>query len=129
MPRCPGQDTPHTAHVLIKHSSSGYQPPPSTISPINAVSSRPPANFLGPPDVITAALDHRLHFWAWDNNTHNPATSATSDSGLSAALGSLPGSTRVVSGGAQHYCSHPSYGHAATVDVLIDVPARGTGFG
>jgi hypothetical protein len=44
----PTDDAPHTAHTLVKHSSSGYTPPPSSVNPISSASSRL-GPFLSPP--------------------------------------------------------------------------------
>lgn len=129
----PQDESPYSAHVLVKHSSSGYRPPPSTISPISSVSSRP-CPFLRPPDVVTAALDSRLHFWVWEAPDAAPAgdveaaasgseAAGSGASGLSQALQDRAGFARSVSGGAKHYCSHPQSGHTAVIDVLLDVPA------
>lgn len=116
----PQDESPYSAHVLVKHSSSGYRPPPSTISPISSVSKRP-HSFLRPPDIVTAALDSRVHFWVWEAPDPAPDAAPARDfeeagsgseaagsdaSGLSQALQDPAGIGRSVSGGAKHYCSH-----------------------
>jgi hypothetical protein len=122
--------------MLVKHSSSGYRAPPSTINPISAVSSRP-APFLRPPDIVTAALDRRLHFWVWGDSDSAPAglidavcisdssSGSNSSSTLSGALRNPAGFSGGVSGGARHYCSHPHYGHTGSIETMIEVPTNG----
>lgn len=144
IPRCPGTEVPYSAHVVIKHSSSSYRPPPSTVNPISTGSSRP-SPLLAPPDVIAAAMDSKLHFWVWPA-TSSTSTAAALDSasasstsaaaaqpaaaagvgvgGLSQALQNPALFAHGASAGAQHYCSHPQYSHTATIDTLIEVPTR-----
>lgn len=132
----PAEESPYTAHLLIKHSSSGYRAPPSTIAPISTVSRRA-APFSKPPDVVTAALDKRVHFWVWGScsdgsmSATDPAAASASaaaadgSSDLSHALHNTAGFSRGVSGGARHYCSHPQYSHSGSIDALIEVPTNG----
>lgn len=122
--------------MMVKHSSSAYKAPPSTISPISTVSSRP-APFLRPPDIVTAALDKQLHFWVWGDSDSAPAdlnavsgsnyssSDNTSSSTLCGALRQSAGFSGGVSGGARHYCSHPQYGHTGSIESMIEVPTNG----
>lgn len=140
---CPTEEAPHTAQALVKHSSSSYTHPPSSLNPISSVSSRL-GPFLSPPDIIAASLDTRLHFWVWgasaDASYHatGPSTQAagggSSVAGSSSSSGSLPhalgnnpaaGCASSMSGGGRHFVSHPQHGHTASIDVLLEVPTSG----
>lgn len=134
----PTEEAPHTAHVLVKHSSSSYTPPPSSLSPITDVSRLAP--FLSLPDIIAASLDTRLHFWVWDASADaayhatDPSSkeaagggsaAGSSSSSLSHTLGNPAGCASSVSGGGRHFVSHPQHGHSASIDVLLEVPTSG----